>query len=158
MLASAEVYRRVKPVEIASVLAVLPQMPFVDICVGSTDPNHPPCAVVVPSTVPREVLDFIEGLELGGAPHRVFLRRLGPGQGIPPHIDSWIPVEANIQRFHVPLVSHPDVTMRWPDDMIEVHLETGWLWEVRYNRLHEVVNPTDTERVHIQIDQVGATI
>mgnify|MGYP001577012541 FL=1 len=55
-------------------------------------------------------------------------------------------------------MSHPDIVMRWPDDEVEVHLAPGYLYEVRYDRLHEVVNTTASARIHLQIDQIGATI
>ena len=153
-----EVVRRIRAVDISSVLAALGTMPFVAICQGSTDPKHPPCSVVVPSTTPAVVTSLVASLALGGSPHRVFLRKLGPHQGIPPHVDDWVPADSGIRRFHIPLVSHPDIKMRWPDDGVELHLAPGWLYEVRFNRLHEVVNPTPYERVHVQIDQIGATV
>ena len=155
----SEVYKRIMAVNILPVLAVMDRLQFVDICVGSTDPKHPPCAVVPPSVrLPDEVSHLVQSCGLGGTPHRVFLRKLYPHQGIPPHVDDWIPADSGIRRFHVPLTSHPEIKMRWPADDIEAHLAPGWLYEVRFNRTHEVVNNTDSERIHIQIDQVGATI
>ena len=99
---------------------------------------------------------MVLGLNLGGETHRVFLRKLENGQCIPPHIDSWVP--KGWSRFHIPLISHSDIKMRWPMDNIEVHLEPGYLYEVRVDRLHEVINPTNCERIHIQIDQINTTI
>mgnify|MGYP001572942108 CR=1 FL=1 len=159
MLGIHEVYKRIGPVNLTPILSVLDQLPFVDICVGSIDPRHPYCAVVVPGTkLPDAVSHFVQSLGLGGTPHRYFFRKLYPGWGIRPHTDDWIPAEAHIRRFQVPLVSHPDILMRWPTDGIEVYLEPGWFYEVRYDRLHEVVNPTQSERIHLQVDQVDATI
>lgn len=48
--------------------------------------------------------------------------------------------------------------MRWPDDGVEEYLEPGFLYEVRIDRTHEVVNEADVPRVHLQVDQVNATI
>ena len=156
---SHECYRRLQAVNIQPVLAVLDHLQFVDICVGSTDPKHPPCSVVPPRTpMPEAFPRLVQSLGLGGETYRLFLRKLGPRQGIPLHVDDWIPQKSGVRRFHVPLVSHPDIVMRWPDDGQAVHLEPGYVWEVRYNRLHEVVNLTDFARIHIQIDQQGATI
>jgi hypothetical protein len=107
---------------------------------------------------PIELQMLLRSLRLGGRTERCFGRKLMPHQGIAPHIDDWIPAEKDWRRFQLPLVSHPDIIMRWPDDGIQVHLEPGFLYEVRFDRLHEVVNPTDCERTHFQIDQVGATI
>jgi len=89
---------------------------------------------------------------------RMFLRKLMPGQNIEPHVDAWIPEDQHWRRFQVPLQTHPSVMMRWPDDGVEEHLEVGWLYEVRFDRTHEVVNPSSIERIHIQVDQMGATI
>ena len=157
MLQDNEVYKRIKAVDIIPILAVLPSLQFVGICQGSTDPNHPPCSVVIPGTpLPIEITDMVKELELGGEIHRVFLRKLSPGQNIPPHIDSWVP--EGWRRFHVPLISHPDIFMRWPNDGVEVYLEPGYLWEVKVSKLHEVTHNANIDRVHIQIDQINATI
>lgn len=151
-LASAEVYQRLQPVGIAPVLAALDTFRFHDtgnICGWVTDHTAPP---------PEALAEFVAGLSLGGVEMRMFCRKLMPGQGIAPHVDAWIPADQNWRRFQVPLTTHPDIVMRWPDDDVEVHLEPGWLYEVRYDRMHEVVNDTDSTRIHIQIDQMGATI
>ncbi len=96
---------------------------------------------------------------LGGTPYRRFCRKLLPRGGIKPHIDNTTSGRGLvIRRFQVPVVTHPEIVMRWPDDDAEVHLEPGWIWEVRFDRIHEVVNNTDSERIHIQIDQMEATI
>ena len=79
-------------------------------------------------------------------------------QSIPPHIDDWIPKGLDWRRFHVPLVTHPSILMRWPEEGIEIHLEPGFLWEVCVTRRHEVINNADVSRIHLQIDQVNATI
>ncbi len=152
-------YRLIKAVDISSVLAALPQLQFVAVNIMSVDPAKSPCAVVPPgSTLPDAVPQFVEGLGLGGITKRILFRKLAPHQGMPPHTDKWMPAEANWRRFQVPLVTHPDVLMRWPDDGVEVHLAPGFLYEVRFDRLHEVINHTDIARVHLQIDQVDATI
>jgi hypothetical protein len=101
---------------------------------------------------------LVESLDLGGTLARAVLRRLSPRQSIPPHVDDWMPAEADWRRFQVPLITHPDVVMRWPDDGVSVHLEPGFLYEVRYDRAHEVVHGAECERIHLQIDQVDATI
>lgn len=151
-LASAGVYQRFQAVDIAPVLAVLGTFRFVD--------TQKCTAWVTDHTAPApEPLDaFVDGLGLGGTRMRMFCRKLMAGQGIAPHVDSWVPADQAWRRFQAPLTSHPDIVMRWPDDGVSVHLEPGWLYEVRYDRRHEVVNDTRCERVHIQIDQMGATI
>lgn len=133
-------------------LAVLGALHFTDTqkCTAwVTDHSAPP-----PGPVDR----LVDGLNLGGTRMRMFCRKLMPGQGIAAHVDNWIPADQHWRRFHVPLTSHPEIMMRWPDDNVSVNLAPGWLYEVRVDRLHEVVNDTNSERIHIQIDQMGATI
>jgi hypothetical protein len=135
-------------------LAVLGSLPFVPANVGSTNPERAPCFVVpLGFPLPKEVRAFVAGLGLGPVKRTLF-RKLGPYQGMAPHTDRW----TSGRRFQVPLVSHPDIKMRWPDDGAEEHLAPGWLYEVRFDRTHEVVNPTAFERIHLQIDQIDATI
>lgn len=145
-----EVCRRIKAVDIGPVLAVLDHLEFED--------SGGKCAWVTKkgSVAPRELVDLVNGLGLGGTHKRMFCRKLMPQQGIAPHVDDWM--DPAWRRFHVPLTSHPDIRMRWPGDDVEVHLEPGYLYEVRVDREHDVVNETDAERIHIQIDQVNATI
>ena len=155
-LATNEVYRQIKPVDHLPALAVLPQLSYVS--VGHSAPGKYKCDVVLKEKFPPEVWALIDALELGGQLARVVIRRLAPRQHIPPHVDDWMPQEADWRRFQVPLVSHPAIRMRRPDDDVEVHLAAGWLYEVRFYRMHEVINEADCERIHLQIDQVDATI
>ena len=155
-LAANEVYRQIKPVDLVPALAVLPQLSYVS--VGHSAPGKYRCDVVLKAAFPAEVWALIDALDLGGDIARVVIRRLAPRQHIPPHVDDWMSQEADWRRFQVPLVSDPAIRMRWPDDGVEVHLVPGWLYEVRFDRLHEVINEADVERIHLQIDQVNATI
>lgn len=149
-------FRAIKRVELGPVLAVLGRLQFVHVNQGNAAKY--PCDVVLAPDFPPQLHSLIEGLELGGERARAILRRLGPRQSIPPHVDAWMPKEVAWRRFQVPITSHPEIRMRWPDDGVEVHLEPGWLYEVRFDRTHEVVNNADVERIHLQIDQVNATI
>lgn len=154
-----KVIERVKQVDISPLLASLDALPFVAVNIGSTNPTKSPCFVVPPKhPVPTAVTEFVDGLGLGGETARILFRKLAPHQGMPPHVDAWMPTETNWRRFQIPLVSHPEIKMRWPDDGVEEHLEPGYLYEVCFDRTHEVVNNTDHSRVHLQIDQVNATI
>ena len=160
-LRSDQCFQIVGPVDVRPVLAVLGDLPFFGInyhIPEGSDPNKPACDVVLQSQFPPEVQAFVAGLGLGGETGRVILRRLPPCRGIPPHTDDWMPGEANWRRFQIPIVTHPDIRMRWPDDGADVHLKVGSIYEVRYDRTHEVVNPTKVQRVHLQVDQVNATI
>lgn len=153
MLSAGEVYRRIKPVDLAPIFSVLDGLKFFR--AGQT--GKYPCDVVVPP-LPKEVEAFIESLGLGGHRARAVFRRLSPRQSIPPHVDDWMPQEVDWRRFQVPVTTHPDIKMRWPDDGVEVHLEPGYLYEVRFDRTHEVVNNADCYRIHLQLDQVNSTI
>lgn len=153
-LQDSEVCRRIKPVDLAPVLGAIGQVAYFRS--GATGKYA--ADVCTLEGMPREVHDLLAGLELGGTLARAVLRRLAPRQAIPPHVDDWMPKEHDWRRFQVPITSHPEIRMRWPDDGVEVHLEPGWLYEVRYDRTHEVVHGADCERVHLQVDQVNATI
>jgi len=155
-LLASEVYRCIKPVDLAGVFPVLASMPYVS--VGHSAPGKYQCDVVLRATFPAQITDLITSLDLGGDVARAVIRKLAPRQSIPPHIDQWMPDQTNWRRFQVPLVSHPSIVMRWPDDVVEIHLAPGYLYEVRFDRLHEVANESDTARIHLQIDQVNATI
>lgn len=158
MLGSSECYRAIKRIDIGPALSVLDRLPFFNANHVGNYQGHLACDVVLKDKFPPELTAFIESLGLGGQSGRQIIRALAPGQNIPRHTDEWMPGELDWRRFQVPLVTHPDCKMRWPDDDVEVHLEAGWIWEVRYDRLHEVVNQTPVRRVHLQIDQIEATI
>lgn len=154
MLAAGECCRAIKPVDIGPVLSVMDRLQFVG--VGGSSPDKYKCDVLLAPHFPPELHALIDGLDLGGRTARAILRRLAPRQSIPPHVDKWMPNEANWRRFQLPLITHPDIVMRWPDDGVAVHLEAGILYEVRFDRLHEVINNADVPRVHLQIDQITA--
>lgn len=103
--------------------------------------------------LPDWVPAFIASLQLPGVVLKVDLRKLPAGQGIPPHIDPKVHQSALVQehRYQVPLVTHPDVTMRWPEDGVEAHLAAGQVYEVDFTRLHEIVHRAPVDRVHLQI-------
>lgn len=155
MLAEHECFKKIKPVDIQPILRVIDKLEFED--------SGGKCAWVTKkgSVAPKELVQMLSKLELGGQPRRIFCRKLLPGQHILPHVDTYEAewkVGGVLRRFHVPLISHPKVLMRWPDDNIEHYLEPGWLWEVRFDRLHEVIQDAPHERIHLQIDQINATI
>ncbi len=154
-LQHGEVYRCIKSVDLAPALGLIKDLAFIS--VGNA-PGKYACDVVLQAHFPEAFNDLVAGLELGGTLARAVLRRLNPRQNIPPHIDDWMPQETDWRRFQVPLVSHPAIIMRWPDDGVETHLAPGFLYEVRFDRTHEVINGADSERIHLQIDQVDATI
>jgi hypothetical protein len=142
-------------VDLAPVLPILDSLPFF---AANVSGGKYACDVVMQSQFPPELKALLAALPLGGETARAILRRLAPRQSIPPHIDQWMSAEANWRRFQVPLVTHPTIMMHWPDDGAAIHLEAGWLYEVRFDRTHEVVHTADCARIHLQIDQINATI
>jgi hypothetical protein len=154
-LLPSEVYRAICPVDLAPVLSILGKLPFF---AANISGGKYACDVVLQSQFPPELKTLLASLPLGGTTARAMLRRLGPRQSIPTHIDQWMPAESDWRRFQVPVTSHPDILMRWPDDNVAVHLAPGTLYEVRFDRPHEVIHAADSERIHLQVDQVDATI
>ena len=157
-LRSDQCYQVCKPVNLGPVLSILDRLQFVFVNQGSTDVNKTPARIVKPNTFPAELNQLIADLGLGGRVGRYMIRELKPRQSIAPHVDAWMPSELNWRRFQLPITSHPDIVMRWPDDGVSLHLAPGWLYEVRFDRTHEVIHGADCERIHLQLDQVDATI
>ena len=154
-----EVYRLIGQVNIEPVLRELDRLEFIVANYGKTlerDGKYEQTVALGP--FPDTVNKFVEDLNLGGEPQRMLLRSLPPGTKIPPHIDDWMPEEADWRRFQVPIVSDPRVRMRWPDDGIDIYLEPGHLYEVDFSKTHDVFNGSNIDRIHMQIDQLGATI
>ena len=157
-LRANQCYQICKPVDLSPILAVLDRLQFVFVNQGSTDVNKTPCRIVRPEKFPTELKQLIADLGLGGQAGRHMIRELKPRQGIAPHVDAWMPQESNWRRFQLPITSHPKIIMRWPDDDVSLHLEPGFLYEVRFDRRHEVVHGADVPRLHLQLDQIDATI
>lgn len=154
-LSPQECYRVIAAIDIEPVLRELGGLKFEH--VNENRPGKYPQDVILWQAFPDRLRAFAENLGLGGHLGRALLRKLPAGGRITPHIDAWMPQEIDWRRFQLPIVTHPDVLMRWPDDGVEVHLLPGVLYEVRYDRTHEVVNASPVDRVHLQIDQVNAT-
>jgi hypothetical protein len=157
-LAAGESYRRIKPVDISGVVPLLDGLPWFNVHGYGKTPDSFGCDVVLKSQFPAQVFELLDSLALGGTLARAILRRLEPRQSIPLHVDSWMPQGHDWRRFQVPLVSDEFVVMQWPDAGQSVWLEPGFLWEVRFDAPHEVVNCSDNPRIHLQIDVVDATI
>lgn len=101
---------------------------------------------------PPWLSEFVHDLNLRGIVLYSVLRKLPAWQGIPPHVDDG---RVGEQRFHVPLVTHPDVKMRWLDSEHEEHLEVGYLYQVDFTKTHEIVHCAPIDRVHVQINLQG---
>jgi len=81
------------------------------------------------------------------------LMRLAPGAEVTPHSDIayyW----HDHTRIHIPIVTDPGV--RFICDGIEVHMAAGEAWIFDNWRQHQVLNRTNTTRIHLVIDTVGS--
>jgi hypothetical protein len=130
-------------VDVSKALALLPSTQFRD--TGGSNGHI---------AQPDWLAEFVASLNLPGRVTYATLRKLPPFQGIPRHVDK---VSANPSvhggtRYHVPLVTDPDVLMRWPADGVEVYMEPGFLYEFDHTREHEVVHRAPVDRVHLVVN------
>ncbi len=87
----------------------------------------------------------VNGERLG----RVMINKLNPGGVIFPHADT--PVHAEYwDRFHIVLQSSPGANFRTGDEW--VHMNTGDIWWFDNRIEHEVINNSDSERIHMIVD------
>jgi hypothetical protein len=66
--------------------------------------------------------------------------------------------DGQIVRFHIPLVTHPDIKMHsWDLDGIHraTHLPPWSMWYLDARKPHAVTNPTGVDRVHLVVDVVA---
>ena len=81
------------------------------------------------------------------------LLRLAPGAEVPVHADvhhHWF----HRVRMHVPIQTRPEV--QFTCDRERVHMAAGEAWLFDNWRLHQVENPTDSERIHLVGDTSGS--
>ncbi len=81
------------------------------------------------------------------------LMRIGPQRGVSSHVDInyyW----HNRTRVHVPIITHPDI--EFVCNGKRVHMAAGEAWIFDNWKTHEVINPTDTTRIHLVFDTVGS--
>jgi hypothetical protein len=80
----------------------------------------------------------------------VRLMRLTPGSVIKEHSDHDLGVEAGTVRFHVPVLTNPEVEFCLNRE--RVILEAGSAWYLRLSDPHSVANRGTCDRVHMVID------
>jgi hypothetical protein len=83
---------------------------------------------------------------------RTRLLRLAPGATVPAHADinyHWF----YRVRLHIPVTTRPEVRFHCGDT--SVHMAAGEAWVFDNWRLHNVVNPTLEERIHLVADTAG---
>lgn len=98
----------------------------------------------------------VSGQHLG----RVFISRMAPGTAIPLHSDRIAPAEAAFpmrlppaiyyDRYHVVLSAAPGVSFRCGEE--QVSMKTGECWWFNNQELHEVVNNSAEDRIHLIAD------
>lgn len=109
---------------------------------------------------------LLESLTVFGTLERVrFLRmagRGGKGGKLSRHTDVTDRAagtrDGQITRFHIPLVTHPDITMTaWNlhGRSAAVHLNEWGMYYLDARKPHAVTNPTGTDRIHLVVDVVA---
>lgn len=80
---------------------------------------------------------------------RVMINKIAPGGRIFPHADT--PAHAEYyDRFHVVLQSAPGVDFRAGDE--HVYMGVGEVWWFDNSKIHEVVNNSAIDRIHMIVD------
>lgn len=78
------------------------------------------------------------------------LMRLTPGSTIKTHIDGDLDADHEHVRFHVPVVTNPEVDFRLNGQ--RVVMEAGSAWYLRLSDPHSVANRGTEDRVHLVVD------
>lgn len=87
----------------------------------------------------------VEGERLG----RCIINKIKPGGRIYPHEDT--PAHAEYwERYHIVLQSAPGVVFIAGDE--QVYMATGEVWWFENAALHEVINNSAEERIHLVVD------
>lgn len=82
----------------------------------------------------------------------VRLLKLRAGSSIREHKDYNLAYEDGEVRFHVPVVTDPDVEFYLDGQRVEMN--EGECWYLNFNLPHRVVNRSTTDRIHLVIDCV----
>lgn len=80
---------------------------------------------------------------------RCIINKIGPGGRIFPHADTAAHAEY-YDRFHIVLQSQPGVVFRAGDE--QVYMGTGEVWWFQNSEVHEVINNSADDRIHLVID------
>jgi hypothetical protein len=91
------------------------------------------------------LMQTVQGERLG----RVMLNKIRPGGRIFPHADT--PVHAQYwSRHHYVVQSAPGVVFKVGDE--QVHMQNGECWYFDNQQVHEVLNNSGDDRIHLVID------
>ncbi|TAL13927.1 hypothetical protein EPN95_04540 [Patescibacteria group bacterium] len=104
-----------------------------------------------PSKSVSVLLDWVEKLYFQpGYTNRVLLSCVPAGEEILPHRDDFGEVVRNKSyHCHIPIITHPDAIMGYPDKGIELHMKAGHLYSIDETERHYVKNPSKMDRVHL---------
>lgn len=80
----------------------------------------------------------------------VRLMKLEAGAAIKEHRDAQLYAEKGEARFHIPILTHPDVEFLLDGE--RVPLLAGECWYLNFDLPHAVRNPSPVDRVHLVID------
>ncbi len=97
----------------------------------------------------RPLVQHFFGLVGGTRLGRVMVNRIRPGGRIFPHADTKAHTDY-YTRFHLVLQSKPGVRFLAGDE--EVYMGTGEFWWFDNKQVHEVINNSDTDRIHMVMD------
>lgn len=93
----------------------------------------------------QDLMRLVEGERLG----RVIINRIVPGGKIDPHEDT--PIHTSYyKRFHVVLQSAPGVQFIAGDE--NAYMATGEAWWFDNKTMHEVINSSAVDRIHMVVD------
>lgn len=108
--------------------------------------DYPPYKLLTDARpIVMNLMSYVGGERLG----RVMINKLRPGGRIYPHPDT----EAHADyytRFHVVLQSQPGVVFRTGDE--QVYMAPGEAWWFNNKEVHEVINNSADDRIHMVID------
>jgi len=109
------------------------------------DPVYSNTPLLEASAYYRYVLSFFQCPLLS-----VRLLKLKAGAIILEHRDADLCFEKGEARFHIPIVTNPDVEFILEGERI--HLHEGECWYMNFNLPHSIANKSHADRVHLVID------
>ena len=80
---------------------------------------------------------------------KVLLIKLSKGEDVLPHSDSF-DYANSVRRHHIPIITNESVYFKVGKES-KIML-AGECWEINNSKIHETVNESDSERVHLLID------
>lgn len=108
--------------------------------------NYPAWSILTQArALVMSLMAHVQGERLG----RVIITRLKPGGHITPHPDMGAPAEY-YKRFHIVLQGLPGSIFRAGDE--QVSMQTGECWWFDNSQVHEVLNNSADDRLHVIVD------